>query len=272
MDGLQESITKAKEYIGRLGKMDSTILILDANGDELALYSDRSLSGYKPTDGIYAKRMAWSGLAQEKKNTIKKLVSQGPNNSRYRVFAESKNSIAEYILDLYDEIRLSPPRYCLIPTRKAIEKILGADDRYHEYMQRRIASWTFEFPIDSIIVHEGVHGSVGHRLRADLKRELEERGFLGKDDHEIANELLSKIAHVCYLRENYPEFVEKAEEVFSKEAKEYIAYERFVREIWGIEVDTKDANKHPHERASQIYFQIKQNPNVWCFANLLFSK
>ncbi len=263
---LKESFDKALKYLGRLGEVDSTFIVLDIEGSDLVIYSDKQLPGYSSINGVYAKNVGWKGLHEGEQEKIKEWLSRGPESRVGLSENVFERSLETEVLAVREKSSKGLESYCFIPTKKAAKIIL-------RYYYGSSAMWTpsiLDYPIDALIVHEGLHGGIGFDLRRDLCIALEERGYIDRHDYPVVHELFSQLGEMYYMEKNHPEFATKREQMMKNVANTAWMYE--VQKARNISGCGSEFYADPHGKSSEVYLRMRQDPNVWCFSKLLFSE
>ncbi len=268
---IQEYLEKAYKFLRRIDDIDITFFILDVDEEEkeIIIYSNRQLSGYQPADGLYTRRVSYDNLPEDIKTDLKRLSSYAASIRAGFENSETQEHLLTEILMIEDRFR----KYPILPTTRFIETLLGGDDRYKEYLEQMRKANALDIPIDVKLVHEALHGDHGWDLRVDLMRELEKRGYVEPSEWDVVDELVSKLADVLYIEENRPDYLATRESVLREEIE--FARSMFskdaTREAELDEQSDEQQRAYIYGRASEIYFQLRANPNFWCYVKMLFS-
>jgi len=263
-----KTFDKVLDYLKRVGEADTTFLVADMDSDDMVLYSNKGLPGYDKEDGVYKRIVSFDSIKEGHKDVLKEYAggfaittyrAEMPDDAseEKKQINRNKDDLETYVLSLGEKSEHGLEKYCFIPTQDVALKLYESDKCIRALIHEQ--NW-YKMPTDVGIVHEGLHGDVGFNNRHDLYTELLQRGFIDDEtDYSIIGELFSKIGDVCYQEENYPDIVHLREETFSKEQENVTARDE-------KEKDTT------HGEASRLYFQIKQDPNVWPFVKMFFTK
>ncbi|MBU0898380.1 MAG: hypothetical protein KKB03_01815 [Nanoarchaeota archaeon] len=258
---LKESISRAVEFSSRIGEVDSKIVVLDADEKGLVLYSNEKLYGYEPDNGVFAKRLDYDQLTNKQKEFMEISADRGPESKDFGSVDINEAAFEKDILGVRKRNASILEHYCFIPTKEAANLILS--EKYGYRLKELLDSdIVYNYPIDILLVHKLLHGALGFNGRADLCRELEQRGYIEKDiDYGVVDELFSKLGDIFYLKENNSEFADKREAKNLREAQNFRNRKK-----------EDDMDAYIHDYASKLYFQIKNDRNVWPFVKLMFSE
>ena len=182
----------------QLGSDDVTLISADVDGDNLLLYSNRRLNGYKKRDGMYFKQTPLKEIPEDEMNRLKYRGAKfyGPTKRGTQSYPDGQSiSLIVFRSPHPDE-----------------EGVLASGTSYGYCMTfnaARTMSWfaargdpSLDFSAEGILAHEGAHGI--NYLVIDQLEDL----FGYTDELRVVDETVAQLVGIKFMERFIPEEAE----------------------------------------------------------------